>query len=49
MANRGVVLRGTVSWPGFGAQGEGYIRFSYANSTENIRRAVERIGTLLTG
>ncbi len=27
----------------FGAHGEGYIRFSYANSTENIRRALARI------
>ncbi|SPF80146.1 pyridoxal phosphate-dependent aminotransferase [Pseudoprimorskyibacter insulae] len=31
----------------FGALGEGYIRFSYANSTENIERALERIGKLL--
>ena len=27
----------------FGAQGDGYIRFSYANSLENILQAVERI------
>lgn len=27
----------------FGAEGEGYIRFSYANSTENIERAMERV------
>ncbi len=27
----------------FGAQGEGYVRFSYANSTENIREAIRRI------
>jgi aspartate/methionine/tyrosine aminotransferase len=27
----------------FGAFGEGYLRFSYANSQENIRRALERI------
>jgi len=27
----------------FGAQGEGYLRFSYANSTENIRTALQRI------
>jgi aspartate/methionine/tyrosine aminotransferase len=31
----------------FGALGEGYIRFSYANSTENIERALERIGAVL--
>jgi aspartate aminotransferase len=29
---------------GFGRFGEGYIRFSYANSYENLMRAVERIG-----
>jgi aspartate aminotransferase len=27
----------------FGAFGEGYLRFSYANSLENLRRAVEKI------
>ncbi len=27
----------------FGAYGEGYLRFSYANSVENIRRALERM------
>jgi aspartate aminotransferase len=37
----------TVAGPSFGIHGEGYIRFSYANSTENIRKAVERIGNLL--
>lgn len=31
----------------FGIHGEGYIRFSYANSEENIRKAMERIGNLL--
>ncbi len=30
----------------FGAEGEGYIRFSYANSLENILDAVSRIGKL---
>ena len=29
--------------PDFGAYGEGYIRFSYANSVENINKALERI------
>lgn len=28
---------------GFGAYGDGYVRFSYANSYENLMRAVERI------
>jgi aspartate aminotransferase len=30
---------------GFGEFGEGYIRFSYANSYENLMRAVDRIAT----
>lgn len=38
----------TVAGTSFGIHGEGYIRFSYANSTENIKLAIERIGTLLT-
>jgi aspartate/methionine/tyrosine aminotransferase len=38
----------TVAGTSFGIHGEGYIRFSYANSTENIRKAIQRIGTLLT-
>ena len=37
----------TVAGTSFGIHGEGYVRFSYANSTENIRRAIERIGKLL--
>ncbi len=28
----------------FGAQGEGYLRFSFANSVENIRKSLDRIG-----
>jgi len=39
----------TVAGTSFGIHGEGYIRFSYANSKENIAKAIERIGTLLTG
>ncbi len=39
----------TVAGTSFGIHGEGYIRFSYANSTENIKTAIERIGTLLVG
>lgn len=30
--------------PDFGAYGEGFLRFSYATSIENIRKALERIG-----
>ncbi len=37
----------TVAGTSFGIHGEGYVRFSYANSVENIRRAMERVGTLL--
>ncbi len=37
----------TVAGTSFGIHGEGYIRFSYANSVENIRAAIQRIGTLL--
>ncbi len=33
----------TVAGTSFGAMGEGYLRFSYANSTENIREAMRRI------
>jgi aspartate/methionine/tyrosine aminotransferase len=32
----------------FGAHGEGYLRFSYANSTENIREAIKRIRRTLS-
>ncbi len=37
----------TIGGPDFGVYGEGYIRLSYANSTENIRRAMARIGDFL--
>ena len=36
-----------LSGTAFGEHGEGYVRFSYANSSENISRAVERIGESL--
>ncbi len=39
----------TVAGPNFGRYGEGYLRFSYANSTDNIREAVRRIGEELGG
>ncbi|NOU05446.1 MAG: pyridoxal phosphate-dependent aminotransferase [Hyphomicrobiaceae bacterium] len=38
----------TVAGTSFGVHGEGYVRFSYANSVDNIRLAMTRIGTLLT-
>ena len=37
----------TIGGPDFGVFGEGFIRLSYANSTNNIRRALERIGDFL--
>ncbi|HSM40568.1 MAG TPA: pyridoxal phosphate-dependent aminotransferase [Afifellaceae bacterium] len=36
-----------IGGPDFGIHGEGYIRVSYANSEENIRKAVERVGEFL--
>ncbi|MBO6718619.1 MAG: pyridoxal phosphate-dependent aminotransferase [Rhizobiaceae bacterium] len=38
-----------IGGPDFGVHGEGYIRLSYANSEENILRAIERIGDFLAG
>ena len=37
----------TVSGTSFGAWGEGFVRFSYANSAENIERAIDRIRKVL--
>ena len=37
----------TVAGTSFGAWGEGYLRFSYANSTKNILEAISRIRKLL--
>ncbi|MCG7504723.1 pyridoxal phosphate-dependent aminotransferase [Mesorhizobium retamae] len=37
-----------IGGPDFGVLGEGYMRLSYANSEENILRALERIGVFLT-
>jgi len=37
----------TIGGPDFGVLGEGYIRLSYANSQENIREAVGRMGAFL--
>jgi aspartate/methionine/tyrosine aminotransferase len=37
----------TVAGTSFGAWGEGYLRFSYANSTDNILEAIARIRALL--
>ncbi|WP_157016353.1 pyridoxal phosphate-dependent aminotransferase [Mesorhizobium xinjiangense] len=37
-----------IGGPDFGVLGEGYVRVSYANSEENILRAIERIGDFLS-
>ena len=34
----------TLAGTSFGEYGEGFVRFSYANSVENIKKALERIG-----
>ena len=39
----------TIGGPDFGVHGEGYIRLSYANSLENIERALGRMGEFLKG
>ncbi|MCB1491804.1 MAG: aminotransferase class I/II-fold pyridoxal phosphate-dependent enzyme, partial [Rhodobiaceae bacterium] len=36
-----------IGGPDFGVHGEGYLRLSYANSAENIERALVRIGEFL--
>jgi aspartate/methionine/tyrosine aminotransferase len=46
LAETGVAL---VAGTSFGDMGEGYIRFSYANSVENIERAIDRIDRFLAG
>jgi aspartate/methionine/tyrosine aminotransferase len=38
-----------LSGTAFGSHGEGYLRFSYANSIENIREALRRIGAFVQG
>ncbi len=38
----------TIGGPDFGVYGEGYIRLSYANSLENIERALARMGEFLS-
>jgi len=44
LEDAGVAL---IGGPDFGVLGEGYVRVSYANSTENILRALDRIGDFL--
>ncbi|HEV2631459.1 MAG TPA: pyridoxal phosphate-dependent aminotransferase [Pseudolabrys sp.] len=44
LSDTGVV---TIGGPDFGILGEGYLRLSYANSTENILKALGRMGDFL--
>src|SRR6202161_2521993 len=44
LEDSGVAL---IGGPDFGVLGEGYMRVSYANSTENILRALDRVGEFL--
>ncbi|MCC0029405.1 MAG: pyridoxal phosphate-dependent aminotransferase [Brucellaceae bacterium] len=44
LEDAGVAL---IGGPDFGVLGEGYVRLSYANSEENIARAIDRIGDFL--
>jgi aspartate aminotransferase len=46
LEDAGVAL---IGGPDFGVLGEGYIRLSYANSEENIERALDRIASFLEG
>lgn len=46
LEDAGVAL---IGGPDFGILGEGYIRVSYANSAENIERALMRVGEFLNG
>jgi aspartate/methionine/tyrosine aminotransferase len=45
LEDAGVAL---IGGPDFGILGEGYMRVSYSNSTENILKALDRIGAFLT-
>jgi aspartate/methionine/tyrosine aminotransferase len=49
MADMLLYEAGVAALPGtsFGPGGEGYLRFSYANSTKNIRLALERMSEKL--
>jgi aspartate/methionine/tyrosine aminotransferase len=39
----------TVAGTSFGSYGEGYLRFSYANSLDNIKEAIRRVAACLNG
>ena len=46
MQEAGVAL---LSGSAFGEYGDGYVRLSYANSQENISRAIERLNAFVRG
>ena len=46
LSEAGVAL---LSGSAFGEYGEGYVRLSYANSQENIQKAVDRLDRLVRG
>ena len=48
LAAMGAVTVALIGGPDFGVLGEGYMRVSYANSTENILKALDRMGEFLT-
>ena len=39
----------TIAGTSFGKMGEGFLRFSYANSLENIEEAIDRIKKIVDG
>ena len=46
MREAGVAL---LSGAAFGQYGEGYVRLSYANSQENIQKAIDSLGKFVRG
>ena len=46
MQEAGVAL---LSGSAFGEYGDGYVRLSYANSQENISKAIERLSAFFRG
>jgi aspartate aminotransferase len=45
---KAAVPRAIIGGPDFGILGEGYVRLSYANSTENILKALARMNEFLS-
>jgi aspartate aminotransferase len=51
LADRLLAQAGVACLPGtaFGGHGEGFLRLSYANTAENLRRALARIERVVSG